>query len=329
MPHRTLIDWSRWQDDDRTAAFPDLGKAAAMGVDGHLFRAGRGHDLDPDFGSFVAEAVRTRRPWGAYWWPEPCLSPPVSQARLTWTTVSAAGPPSLPMDVDVEGHRGDLPGAAAPYRPLTPIEQATWLRAYIDELRRLSGRDRLIIYTADWYWNPHIAPAGVSFADCDLRVAHYVPGTPPAAVARWEGWLADRRPDIPTGWTDWSGWQFSATGNGAGPTYGAESRDLDLNVVRADAWARWIRTERDQEVDVAKLPVVRAGMSGTPVTMVQALVNVHLAGAGLAQIVESGTWPAGTATPIAQAMTWFQTQKGLTADRVVGPRTWSALLGIS
>jgi hypothetical protein len=327
VAHRTLIDWSHWQDDDRTGAFPDLAKASSQGVDGHLFRAGRGHDLDPDFGAFVAEAVRIGRPWGAYWWPEPCLSTPVVQARLTWNTVSAAGRPPLPLDIDVEGHRGDLAGAVAPYRRLSPTEQATWLRSYLDELRRLSGRDRLIVYTADWYWNLNVAPAGVSFADCDLRVAHYVPGTPPPAAAQWEGWLAGRQPDIPTGWSTWSGWQFSATGNGAGPTYGAESRDLDLNVVRAEVWAQWTRS--DQEVEVAKLPVVRAGMTGMPVSMVQALVNVHLASAGLASIEESGTWPRGTTTPMAKAVTWFQTQKGLTADRVVGPRTWSALLGLT
>ncbi|MBA3605620.1 MAG: hypothetical protein H0W46_06550 [Acidimicrobiia bacterium] len=118
---RTLIDWSRWQDDDRTSAFPDLAKATANGVDGHMFRAGRGHDLDPDFPRFVAEALRVGRPWGAYWWPEPCLSTPAEQARLTWATVSAADRPNLPLEIDVEGtaarSRAPSPRSARSARP--------------------------------------------------------------------------------------------------------------------------------------------------------------------------------------------------------------------
>jgi hypothetical protein len=217
---------------------------------------------------------------------------------------------------------------------LTPLEQATWLRAYVDELRRLSGRPRLIVYTADWYWDTNVAPSGVSFADCDLRVAHYVHGTPPAAAAAWEGWIGTAQPDLPLGWSSWHGWQFSAIGNGAGPTYGAQSADLDLNVVRAEVWARWTApapttpTGPVVEVDVAKLPVVRDGMQGTPVAVVQALVNVHLAGAGRPQIVEDAVWPLGATSPTAVAVAWFQTQKGLHPDRIVGQRTWSALLGV-
>jgi GH25 family lysozyme M1 (1,4-beta-N-acetylmuramidase) len=323
MAHRTLIDWSRWQDDDRTAAFPDLGAASARGVDGHLFKAGRGHDPDPDYARFVAEARRHGLKWGAYWWPEPCCSPPAEQARFTWATVTAPGRPHLPLDVDVEGHRGEQPGAVAPYRRLSPGEQAEWLRAYVDELKRLSGRDRLIIYTADWYWDPNIAPSGVSFADCDLRVAHYLPGTPPAAATAWEGWIGARRPDLPKGWAAWSGWQFSAQGNEAGRTYGAESVDLDLNVVRADVWARWAGG-----ASLPMLPVVRAGARGTPVALVQALVNVHLVATGRPAIAETGDWPAGSSSPTSVAVAWFQGANGLGADRVVGPKTWAALLGL-
>jgi len=330
---RTLIDWSRWQDDDRTTAFPDLAKATANGVDGHMFRAGRGHDLDPDFARFVAEARRVKRPWGAYWWPEPCLSSPTEQARLTWTTVRAAGRPQLPLEVDVEGHRGEKPGAVAAFRPLSPGELATWLRSYIDELRRLSGGAHISIYTADWYWDAHVAPAPISFADCDLHVAHYLPGTPPEPAAQWSTWIGDRRPDMPKGWTVWSAWQFSAEHNGAGPTYGAESADLDLNVVRDDAWRRWTASgtpvpEAVVEVAVAKLPEVRAGMTGQQTRIVQALVNVHLAAAGRPLIAEDGRWSPSATSATGKALVWFQDRNGLAADGKVGRRTWSALLGL-
>lgn len=331
--HRTLIDWSHWQDNNATAAFPDLAKATAHGVDGHMFRAGRGHDLDADFVRFVGEARRVGRPWGAYWWPEPCLSTPIEQAKVTWTTVSAAGKPALPLEVDVEGHRGEKPGAVAPYRPLSPQEQATWLRAYIDELRRLSGSPHLSIYTADWYWDASVAPAGISFADCDLHVAHYLPGTPPVSAAGWSAWIGERHPDMPKGWTTWSAWQFSAEHNGAGPTYGAESADLDLNVVREDAWRRWTQpvmplAGAGVEVAVAKLPEMRAGMSGLQVRIAQALVNVHLAAAGRPLIAEDGSWSTSATSSTGKAMVWFQGQHGLTPDARVGRRTWSALLGL-
>src|SRR6478735_9351281 len=102
MSLRTFIDWSRWQDNERTPAFPDLSLAAAHGVHGHYFKAGRGLDPDPAFARYVAEAQRRRLPWGAYWWPEPCLSSPAAQAAFTWQTVSAGGPPTLPLDIDIE-----------------------------------------------------------------------------------------------------------------------------------------------------------------------------------------------------------------------------------
>jgi GH25 family lysozyme M1 (1,4-beta-N-acetylmuramidase) len=327
MSLRTFIDWSRWQDNERTPAFPDLSVATSHGVDGHSFKAGRGHDPDPAFARYVHEAQQRGLPWGAYWWPEPCLSSPAEQAAFTWATVSAAGPPTLPLDIDVEGHRGDSDHPVAPYRPLTPVEQARWLRAYVDELRRLSRRDRVVIYTADWYWDGKVAPGGVAFDDCDLRVAHHLRGVPPASAGLWEAWIGTAQPDIPAGWTTWTAWQFSAIGNGAGPTFGAESTDLDLNVVREDVWRRWTRPDNLVEVDVALLPVVRAGMRGQPVSIVQSLVNVQLTAAGRAPIAEDGMWSESSTSATRAAVTWFQGRRGLSADGIVGQRTWTALLG--
>jgi Glycosyl hydrolases family 25/Putative peptidoglycan binding domain len=326
MSLRTFIDWSHWQDATSTPAFPDLSLAASHGVEGHYFKAGRGLQSDPAFPRYVAEAQNRGLLWGAYWWPEPCLSSPTKQAAFTWQTVRAAGLPDLPLDIDVEGHCGDADHPVAPCHSLAPTEQAHWLRTYIDELRRLSRRLRLQIYTADWYWDAKVAPAGVSFDDCDLRVAQYLDGTPPVTAAQWESWIGQAEPDIPAGWTTWSAWQFSAEHNGAGPTYGAESGDLDLNVVREDVWRRWTQPDNLVEVDVALLPVVRAGMHGETVTIVQSLVNVHLAAAGKPPIAEDGIWSnrSGSATSI--AVSWFQARRGLNADSIVGQRTWTALL---
>ncbi len=170
------------------------------------------------------------------------------------------------------------------------------------------------MYTADWYWDANVAPAAISFADCDLHVAHYLPGTPPRPAAQWSTWIGDQRPDMPKGWATWSAWRFSAEHNGAGPTYGAESADLDLNVVRDDAWRRWtgqdavvietLVAQSTVEVAVAKLPEMRAGMTGQQVRIVQALVNAHLGPAGRTLISEDGRWSTASSSSTGTAVAW-------------------------
>jgi hypothetical protein len=59
----------------------------------------------------------------------------------------------------------------------------------------------------------------------------------------WGDWAFNVRknvngPKTPSG-VEWSGWQFSAGFNGQGPVYGAESPDLDLNIIRAEKWNEW------------------------------------------------------------------------------------------
>jgi hypothetical protein len=60
--------------------------------------------------------------------------------------------------------------------------------------------------------------------------------------SKWAAWaFADKNvtgPNPPNGAT-WSGWQFSADYNGQGAVYVAGSSDLDLNIVKTDAWKRW------------------------------------------------------------------------------------------
>jgi lysozyme len=55
-----------------------------------------------------------------------------------------------------------------------------------------------LIYTADWFWTPHLGP--VEWADeYDLWVAHYY-------------WPRVQSPLIPAGWTTWKLWQHSNKG---------------------------------------------------------------------------------------------------------------------
>ena len=157
---RTMIDTSHWQDN-KTGDPPHLAVAVDHAVDAFLFRCGRGngtvskYDLDPSYRMFAAQAVELGVPWGAYWWPEPGESTPAEQAAQFVTRAHAApGAPAF-LDVDIEGHRATM----------TPLEQATWQRTFIDELRHDVDYDLpVVIYTADWYWDRNIAPAGIDFS---------------------------------------------------------------------------------------------------------------------------------------------------------------------
>lgn len=79
---------------------------------------------------------------------------------------------------------------------------------FLDNFRDMVAREALV-YTAGWYWNPLARQepqlaASVS-GRTQLWVANYVPSTAIASVA-W----------CPTGWNDWTLWQFSSEGKVAG-----------------------------------------------------------------------------------------------------------------
>lgn len=141
---------------------------------------------------------------------------------------------------------------------------ASWLAECISVTRELAPTARPVLYTGASFWNT-ITP-GSLFADLDTIIARYpiwpskilaiddkklqaelleawmaTSPKPPAEAIAWAEWIMARkqRPPVLAGLGEWSGWQFSAQFNCAGRTYGASSRDLDLNIIHEDAWARW------------------------------------------------------------------------------------------
>jgi peptidoglycan hydrolase-like protein with peptidoglycan-binding domain len=70
--------------------------------------------------------------------------------------------------------------------------------------------------------------------------------------------------------------------------------------------------------DFAAYPTVRSGSTGGAVTAAQYLLNEE----GYGPIAVDGTFGSATQSAVVS----FQTAKGLAADGVVGPRTWTALL---
>ncbi|MDB5294104.1 MAG: glycoside hydrolase family 25 [Phycisphaerales bacterium] len=121
--------------------------------------------------------------------------------------------------------------SAAPNDGLTKSNMSVWANAFLDEVQRLKGV--LPIVYANTYYATSFIDSTVA-ARTALWVANYNSGN------QYGDPLTTGSP--PTGsWGSsgqtWSFWQYSADGNGKGPTYGATSADIDLDVFRGDLTA--------------------------------------------------------------------------------------------
>lgn len=218
---------SHWQDDPGTPNPPDLSKAD--GIDCFRIKVGQGaNEFDPLFKTYVTQAQALDVPWMGGWWPEPNESDPADQAAKLWYVANTLGPPTGPPWLDIEDYRGPK---------LPPAQLGRWYRTMIDELKRMSGRDRIAVYTADWFWDVAVYPSGIDFSDCDLIVAEWLDGLALDDPSRWEATVGDRRPDPVKGFGEWCAWQISCSAPGA--VYGAESSRVCINVVKPDAFDRW------------------------------------------------------------------------------------------
>ncbi len=109
---------------------------------------------------------------------------PTQQAEFFIRTVGSLSPNDLPPVIDVESDSGVSSHLAA--------DVQTWLNTVAQGLGRTP-----IIYTAPSYWNANMTSG---FGHYPLWVAEYGVSTPKAV----------------NGWTDWTFWQYSATGKVAG-----------------------------------------------------------------------------------------------------------------
>jgi lysozyme len=104
---------------------------------------------------------------------------------------------------EVVGEPGDLPHVLdvelTGEQPDRVIRERTL--ACLHELEARFGRKPLV-YTADWFWTPHIG-AQPWVADYDLWVAHYY-------------WPTVPEPKVPASWSSWRFWQHSNRGQVAG-----------------------------------------------------------------------------------------------------------------
>lgn len=139
-----------------------------------------------------------------------------------------------------------------------------WMHAFDEAVAQNAPQMRRIMYTNASFWNPW-TNVDRSFGHLDLVVARYPfysdaayarVGYPPPDADQWDEWIMSKtasRPQAPAGWDSWEGWQFAAGYNNQGPVFGCASDDLDLCIMRPDAWARWTRQAQTPPTPVPHL----------------------------------------------------------------------------
>ncbi|HKA89908.1 MAG TPA: GH25 family lysozyme [Haliangiales bacterium] len=114
---------------------------------------------------------------------------PIAQADLLLDTMGALDADDLPPVADVESTDG-----------MTAAQIAANLRKWIDRVEAGTGR-RPIIYTGPYFWTSKVGGTS-AFADIPLWLANWTSGCP----------------NVPTGFTRWTFWQWSSTGTVDGIT---------------------------------------------------------------------------------------------------------------
>jgi len=249
---KAVIDLSKYQGT------VDFHLMRSRNVEGVICRAGNGVDPDPSADTYIPAAKTAGLKTGVYWFCNPRVGTAQQQAQGLAAAHNRLGC-ELPPMLDVESFTNEKQTLPTP----TPAEYAAWLHAFVAEVEGLARRP--FFYSNAAYWNPNVADPG--FGSYDIIVARYPFYSPTACAAHvppvdardWDEWImaeTSARPQVPTGWSMWSGWQFSAGYNARGHTYGVSSTDVDLNIVRDDVWERWLTTPIAPTIEGTDMPAV-------------------------------------------------------------------------
>jgi len=198
----TLLDVSFWQDNDYTPYKIDFHKAWVNGIDGVILRAGQNAWVDEDYLDYCKNADLANLPRGAYWFYDSRLSP-VPQADVFADAVELSGVPALGVWGDYEENYGGRYGGEENFK------------LFMDRLRERFPNKIVGVYTGPDYWRNHTSATGRAY------------------FLKFPLWIANYRvlnPDIPAPWTNFLFWQY--TDQGEGEKFGAESREVDMNIFR-------------------------------------------------------------------------------------------------
>lgn len=216
--YKTFIDVSKWQGHINWNTMKN------SGVDAVYMRAYQGLTRDIRLDEYATGAKSVGLPFGLYiyWRPGQTVE---SQINNIIKEYEKFQPSLIPM-LDIE-HQDDK-------SPDFIGSQVTEAVKQIEQKLDVTP----VIYTAAWFWNPKVKNAQVSH--CPVWLARYSTPQPPLDPSEWADFaLQYAQPAVPSGWSTWDAWQFSADGNHRGKTYGASSSHLDLNIMREQAWVKY------------------------------------------------------------------------------------------
>lgn len=197
---------------------------------------------------------------------------------------------TLPGVLDVE----PTPGLDACYG-VSPGDMVDWIASFDEEYRLRTGRHAVINTNTSW-WS-QCTGGSTAFAATNLLWIGSYTGTPHP---------------LPGGWSSYAVWQTSDSGTFPGDQDVFNGTLQDLRDLAADG-----TYTPPPPPTAGAWPVVQQGYSGRQVTTLQYLLDAH----GAALTVDGAFGPATH-----DAVTAFQTRSGLTADGIVGPDTWRALI---
>lgn len=228
----------------------DFATMKRRGVHGLILRISNGDTLDKRAGGYYPAAVAAGfDPADLLWYvfvnPKRCSAQRCVESSVEYIR-SITGRDDTAIMWDFE-HFDREPGTRGP-GTIRGAEYANYARTLIAGVEHLAPGWRQFAYSNAAFWDHWVGSHGDDIVDqLDWIVPRYpvhstagydryplpdVDGWAEWAFARAPGPLAPRR-------GEWVGWQFSADFNGQGPRYGCQSSALDLNIVDADAWARW------------------------------------------------------------------------------------------
>ena len=304
-----IVDISRHQG---AVDFKTMRAAGAVGV---IMRLSHGTTVDDRFATYWRDALAagyTPDDLAVYTFVNPkrgtadqCAE---ANVRLLEQIVGTARVGFM-LDCESYVKEGPNPGSA----PVFGRAYATYVRRFRD-LMELAGA-HVFAYSNAAFWDPFVGDASFP-ASVDWLVPRYpVHSTVgyllrpvPADPTLGDEWAFARAPGpfAPMGATGWEGWQFSADYNRQGPRYGCQSSALDLNIVDADAWARWTGTKEGLDT----MRYVGERLTPTPVAIKGGeVVTIQTGYSGDKAIVNIATvtpaadgwlkvWPSGPAPVI-------------------------------
>jgi lysozyme len=184
----------------------DWTTVAGAGIDFAIARISDGSDLDTQFAANWSGMKSAGLVRGAYQYFEPGQDP-TTQANIVISAVGMLGSGDLPVTADMETTGGESAATIA-------ANLQTWVSA----VKAGTGKVPMI-YTAEGYWDDDV--------DSTAFTAN------PLWVANW----GVTCPDLATGWTAWSIWQYSDSGTVAGISDAVDLDEFNGTLAQLQAFA--------------------------------------------------------------------------------------------